>query len=227
MGNINPVLPAPFQDRMRGDEPTPVEDADLVRELVNLDDTPRPVGDAVVVSADRDQPVMADATFELEQRVEGERRKGLQFRPLGSKGLRDDALGGVFNGGEALKFLQLCVTHAKPLAEFLEVLELHVVLGRIDLEDFSPDAAASARWTAEVLEDEPRRYLEAQGWWDEAREAALRAECSAQIDAAVQAYQNRSAASSDDMFDHLFAHPPAALQDQKRIARQYGADATH
>jgi predicted phosphodiesterase len=35
------------------------------------------------------------------------------------------------------------------------------VLGRIDLEDFSPDAAAAARWTAEVLEDEPRRYLEA------------------------------------------------------------------
>ena len=34
------------------------------------------------------------------------------------------------------------------------------VLGRIDLEDFSPDAAAAARWTAEVLEDEPRRFLE-------------------------------------------------------------------
>ena len=34
------------------------------------------------------------------------------------------------------------------------------VLGRIDLEDFSPDAAAAARWTMEVLEDEPRRYLE-------------------------------------------------------------------
>jgi predicted phosphodiesterase len=34
------------------------------------------------------------------------------------------------------------------------------VLGRIDLEDFSPDAAVSARWTADVLEDEPRRYLE-------------------------------------------------------------------
>ena len=34
------------------------------------------------------------------------------------------------------------------------------VLGRIDLEDFSPDAAVAARWTAEVLEDEPRRYLE-------------------------------------------------------------------
>jgi diadenosine tetraphosphatase ApaH/serine/threonine PP2A family protein phosphatase len=34
------------------------------------------------------------------------------------------------------------------------------VLGRIGLEAFSPDAAASARWTSDVLEDEPRRYLE-------------------------------------------------------------------
>jgi predicted phosphodiesterase len=36
------------------------------------------------------------------------------------------------------------------------------VLGRIDLDDFSPDAAAAARWTAEELEDEPRRYLDSQ-----------------------------------------------------------------
>jgi predicted phosphodiesterase len=34
------------------------------------------------------------------------------------------------------------------------------VLGRLDLEDFSPDAAASARWTADVLDDEPRSFLE-------------------------------------------------------------------
>jgi predicted phosphodiesterase len=37
------------------------------------------------------------------------------------------------------------------------------VLGRLDLDDFSYDAAASARWTAEVLEDGPRRYLESLG----------------------------------------------------------------
>jgi predicted phosphodiesterase len=36
------------------------------------------------------------------------------------------------------------------------------VLGRIGLDDFSPDAAAAARWTADMLEDEPRRYLESQ-----------------------------------------------------------------
>jgi predicted phosphodiesterase len=34
------------------------------------------------------------------------------------------------------------------------------VLGRIDLEVFAPDAAESARWTAEVLEPEARAYLE-------------------------------------------------------------------
>jgi predicted phosphodiesterase len=33
-------------------------------------------------------------------------------------------------------------------------------IGRIDLTNFSPDAAASARWTTEQLEDEPRRFIE-------------------------------------------------------------------
>ncbi|MEP6910209.1 MAG: metallophosphoesterase family protein [Actinomycetota bacterium] len=34
------------------------------------------------------------------------------------------------------------------------------VLGEIDLDEFSPDAAASARWTQTVLLDEHRTYLE-------------------------------------------------------------------
>jgi diadenosine tetraphosphatase ApaH/serine/threonine PP2A family protein phosphatase len=34
------------------------------------------------------------------------------------------------------------------------------VLGRLDLDDFQPDAALSARWTAAALEDEWRAYLE-------------------------------------------------------------------
>jgi diadenosine tetraphosphatase ApaH/serine/threonine PP2A family protein phosphatase len=33
-------------------------------------------------------------------------------------------------------------------------------IGSIDLGDFSADAATAARWTAEVLEDGPRRFLE-------------------------------------------------------------------
>ena len=34
------------------------------------------------------------------------------------------------------------------------------VLGRLDLNDFSEDAAESARWSASALEDEPRAFLE-------------------------------------------------------------------
>jgi predicted phosphodiesterase len=34
------------------------------------------------------------------------------------------------------------------------------VLGRLSIEDFSPDAAESARWTATVLDDDARAYLE-------------------------------------------------------------------
>ena len=34
------------------------------------------------------------------------------------------------------------------------------VLGQLDLDEFQPDAAISARWTAAALEDAPRAYLE-------------------------------------------------------------------
>jgi len=95
-----------------------------------------------------------------------------------------------------------------------------------DATRYRPAAELELAWQREPLL-RTRRFIEAQGWWDETRDIALRAQCTAQIDAAVLAYQNRPAASSDDMFDHLFAHPPAALQDQKRIARQYGADPAH
>jgi predicted phosphodiesterase len=34
------------------------------------------------------------------------------------------------------------------------------VLGRLDLDEFQPDAAVSARWTSAALEEEPRAHLE-------------------------------------------------------------------
>ena len=37
------------------------------------------------------------------------------------------------------------------------------VLGRLDLDEFQPDAAVGARWTTAALEDEPRAYLESLG----------------------------------------------------------------
>ena len=69
-------------------ETAAVEDADHVGQLMHLDDAPGPIGNAVVVAADRDEPVMADAPFELEERVEGCCRQRLQVGLLGREGLR-------------------------------------------------------------------------------------------------------------------------------------------
>jgi len=95
-----------------------------------------------------------------------------------------------------------------------------------DASRYRPQAELDAAWQREPLL-RTRRYMEQRGFWDESREAALRADCAAQIDVAVQGYQNRPAADTDQMFDHLFAHPPAALEEQKRIARRYRSSGSH
>ena len=62
---------AAFEDRMGGDQTAVLEDADHRRRAL-CTSTMRAgaIGNAVVVAADRDQPVMADAPFELEERIE-------------------------------------------------------------------------------------------------------------------------------------------------------------
>lgn len=92
-----------------------------------------------------------------------------------------------------------------------------------DASRYRPAAELEAAWQIEPL-IRSRRYIEAQGWWDEAREAALRAECSARIEEAVRAYQHRAPAGTEHMFEHLFAHPPAQLAEQRATARRYGTD---
>lgn len=54
-----------------------------------------------------------------------------------------------------------CCAHVAERAE-LSLIGNHDlgVLGRLDLAEFSPDAATSARWTADVLTEEARAYLE-------------------------------------------------------------------
>jgi len=95
-----------------------------------------------------------------------------------------------------------------------------------DASRYRPAAELEAAWQREPLL-RTRQYLTQQGWWDDAREATLRAECTAQIDLAVQGYQNRVSPGVEFMFEHLFAHPPAQLQNQQDIARQYGAGEAH
>lgn len=90
-----------------------------------------------------------------------------------------------------------------------------------DASRYRPAAELEAAWKLEPLL-RTRHYLTSQGWWNDDQEAALRAECGALIDTAVQAYQNRQPAGPDAMFDHLYATPPAGLAAQRDTARRYG-----
>jgi pyruvate dehydrogenase E1 component alpha subunit len=95
-----------------------------------------------------------------------------------------------------------------------------------DASRYRPAAELQAAWQVEPLL-RTRRYLETRGLWDEAREAELRTQCAAQIDAAVQAYQSRPVPDTDSMFDHLFANEPAQLAAQRDIARRHPQRGSH
>src|SRR5690606_20842988 len=95
-----------------------------------------------------------------------------------------------------------------------------------DATRYRSAAELAAAWRLEPLL-RTRHYLDAQGWWNDDNEAALRAECGALIDEAVHGYQNRTPVETDQMFAHLFAKPPAPLASQRDTARRYGAGPQH
>ena len=68
-----------------------------------------------------------------------------------------------------------------------------------------------------------RQFLVARGDWDDVKEAALLAECTHKVEAAVSEYLGSSKPATDAMFAHLFAAPPAHLHEQRLIARKYGS----
>jgi 2-oxoisovalerate dehydrogenase E1 component alpha subunit len=77
-------------------------------------------------------------------------------------------------------------------------------------------------WTLEPLV-RTRAFLVDAGLWDAAKEQALLAECTMQVEAAVTEYLAKPKPSTDAMFDHLFAALPAHLHQQRLVARKYGS----
>ena len=80
----------------------------------------------------------------------------------------------------------------------------------------SPDELAEA-WKLEPL-SRLRAYLTASGAWDKAKEDALLKKCNEQVQAAAQAYLDTPHPGVENMFDHLYATLPAALEKQRRQA---------
>lgn len=70
-----------------------------------------------------------------------------------------------------------------------------------------------------------RAHLTGAGAWDEAQEAALEAECRADVEGAAAEYLATPAQSPTAMFDHLFETAPAALAAQRHeVDKRNGHD---
>jgi pyruvate dehydrogenase E1 component alpha subunit len=86
-----------------------------------------------------------------------------------------------------------------------------------DARRYRPDAEVEAEKKKEPL-IRLRKYLNDQGWWDEAQEKALIEECKIKVDAAVEEYQNIEPPKIEDMFDYHFEEITDPLIEQREIA---------
>lgn len=89
----------------------------------------------------------------------------------------------------------------------------------------------SAEEVNQAWQEEPikrlQKFLVERGWWDEKREQALVADCQAELQQAIDAYEATPAQDPQEVFEHLYASWPAALAEQReqfaeRIARREG-----
>jgi 2-oxoisovalerate dehydrogenase E1 component alpha subunit len=85
-------------------------------------------------------------------------------------------------------------------------------------------------WEVEPMK-RMRAYLESLKLWDEAKEQALKTDCAAQVEAAVQEYLSTPMPVVTEMFDHLFANMPARIVEQRDEAiawsHAHGGQAHH
>jgi hypothetical protein len=67
-----------FEDGMSGNQPTLIQNANDIRQLMHFDDATGAIGNAVVVATDGDEAVVTDASLQLQESIEGRRGKLLQ-----------------------------------------------------------------------------------------------------------------------------------------------------
>ncbi len=81
-------------------------------------------------------------------------------------------------------------------------------------------AEVNAAWEQEPLL-RLRKYLISSGAWNDAQEDSLKAECSREVEAAVDTYLNVPRPATDAMFDNMFERLPKSLREQRESARRY------
>ncbi len=89
-----------------------------------------------------------------------------------------------------------------------------------DATRYRSPSEVEAAWKREPLL-RMRTFLEHVGWWTEALELELKADCVRQIETSVDRYLSAPPPSTDAMFEHVFAAPPKSLLQQREVARYY------
>ena len=100
-----------------------------------------------------------------------------------------------------------------------------------DATRYRPAEEVKQAWQEEPIK-RLQAYLVAQGQWDETHEQALIADCQAQLQAAVLAYESIDQQPVESVMDFVYSQWPAALADQRellqaRAARQLSGGSRH
>jgi 2-oxoisovalerate dehydrogenase E1 component subunit alpha len=95
-----------------------------------------------------------------------------------------------------------------------------------DASRYRREQEVKVAWRTEPLL-RARAYLTSAGMWDNKLEEEIKASCARDVDAAVEEYLNTGKASTDTMFDYLFARLPKNTQTQRELARRYSASGGH
>lgn len=80
---------------------------------------------------------------------------------------------------------------------------------------YRPDDEVKCWWDKEPLK-RFRTYLETKGIWNAAKQVALEAEVKGEVDASVREFEARREFKPDAPFDHVYAVPTPAVEEQRR-----------
>jgi pyruvate dehydrogenase E1 component alpha subunit len=89
-----------------------------------------------------------------------------------------------------------------------------------DATRYRSNEEVAAAWKIEPL-IRMRTLLQKRGVLDEAREQAMKAEYTQEVEAAVKDYLNTPKQAIASMFDYLYANPPRYIETQKALAERY------
>ena len=83
-----------------------------------------------------------------------------------------------------------------------------------DASRYRSEEEMQENWKKEPIE-RLKKYMSAEGFWDDEKENALNEECRSKVEEAVKAYLDTPALAPEQMFDYMFAEIPHDLAKQR------------